>query len=248
MRLNTPPLPAPSPICCTFLPSLLSSQSFLPIFLCSLSLLQQAPTLPHSCSTLFLSSSVWWCASPPFNEQLGRSILFILQSSLCSRVLINHLLYACASVNHHILIPPPNSRRPHCVCVCLSVLFTYPTVPFFLTTVLADGNKMKANSLEYYGFSKTMHFRDELQCLESLLHFPEEVAHRLTQVEHELFYSIEPVHYIRQGKWWWTHFSSFRPPLSPSTISHLLENITENETKRKLVHKGPHILVITGGN
>lgn len=59
---------------------------------------------------------------------------------------------------------------------------------------------MKANSLEYYGFSKTMHFRDELQCLESLLHFPEEVALRLTQVEHQLFYNIEPVHYIRQGE------------------------------------------------
>lgn len=44
-----------------------------------------------------------------------------------------------------------------------------------------------------------MHFRDELQRLEMLLHFPEEVAHRLTDIEHELFYNIEPVHYIRQG-------------------------------------------------
>lgn len=89
----------------------------------------------------------------------------------------------------------PYSRRSTNVLV----LFTYPTVSFS-PPFLADGNKMKANSLEYYGFSKTMHFRDELQCLESLLHFPEEVALRLTQVEHQLFYSIEPVHYIRQGK------------------------------------------------
>lgn len=104
---------------------------FFAFFLCSLSLLQQAPTLPHSCSTLFLSSSVWWCASPPFNEQLGRSILFILQSSLCSRVLINHLLCACASVNHHILIPPPKfSPAALCVCVCQCCLLTQ-LCPFF---------------------------------------------------------------------------------------------------------------------
>lgn len=32
------------------------------------------------------------------------------------------------------------------------------------------------------------------------MHFPEEVAHRLTEVEYALFYDVEPVHYIRQGK------------------------------------------------
>ena len=44
-----------------------------------------------------------------------------------------------------------------------------------------------------------MCFREELQRLELLLHFPEEVAFCLTEVEHELFYSVEPVQYIRQG-------------------------------------------------
>lgn len=44
-----------------------------------------------------------------------------------------------------------------------------------------------------------MHFREELQRLESILHFPEEVALRLSEVEYELFYGVAPVHYIRQG-------------------------------------------------
>lgn len=42
-------------------------------------------------------------------------------------------------------------------------------------------------------------FRDELLGLESILHFPEEVALCLAQVEYDLFYNIQPVHYIRQG-------------------------------------------------
>ena len=46
-----------------------------------------------------------------------------------------------------------------------------------------------------------MHFREELQKLESILHFPEEVAFRLIQVEYDLFYGVSPVYYIRHGKY-----------------------------------------------
>ncbi|RWS03777.1 1-phosphatidylinositol-4:5-bisphosphate phosphodiesterase epsilon-1-like protein [Dinothrombium tinctorium] len=42
-----------------------------------------------------------------------------------------------------------------------------------------------------------MHYKEELEALQSILHFPEEVALRLSEVEYELFYSVPPVDYIR---------------------------------------------------
>ena len=75
-----------------------------------------------------------------------------------------------------------------------------PTTGIAVTTLMSSSST-NTTGATVYGFSgKTMHFRSELQRLESLLHFPEEVAHRLTEIEHEIFYAIEPLHYIRQGK------------------------------------------------
>lgn len=56
---------------------------------------------------------------------------------------------------------------------------------------------MKLNSIENVDMKRR--FRDELLRLESMLHFPEEVAFCFGKVEYELFYNILPVHYIRQG-------------------------------------------------
>lgn len=42
-----------------------------------------------------------------------------------------------------------------------------------------------------------MLYFEELDSLQRLLHYPEEVAHRLTEVEYELFYSVPPIAYVR---------------------------------------------------
>lgn len=39
---------------------------------------------------------------------------------------------------------------------------------------------------------------DELETLQRLLHFPEEVAAALTETEYRLFYNVPPIDYLRQ--------------------------------------------------
>jgi len=41
-------------------------------------------------------------------------------------------------------------------------------------------------------------YAEELDSLYKLLHFPEEVALRLTATEHHLFYQVPPIDYLRQ--------------------------------------------------
>ena len=53
--------------------------------------------------------------------------------------------------------------------------------------------------MERLRIDKCYELSAELDRLESLLHFPEEVALRLTDIEYDLFYSVAPIHYIRQG-------------------------------------------------
>ena len=48
--------------------------------------------------------------------------------------------------------------------------------------------------MESYSSSLT----PELEALQKLLHFPEEVAHRLTHSEYALFQSVAPMQYVRQ--------------------------------------------------
>src|SRR6218665_400104 len=43
-----------------------------------------------------------------------------------------------------------------------------------------------------------MDFTEELQQLQKMLHFPEEVALHLTENEHALFQKVHPVEFIRQ--------------------------------------------------
>ncbi|CAN8024093.1 unnamed protein product [Ixodes persulcatus] len=54
------------------------------------------------------------------------------------------------------------------------------------------------NMVSLYGMERVIVYKEELEKLQTLLHFPEEMALRLTNVEYELFYSVDPVHYIRQ--------------------------------------------------
>ncbi|XP_077501808.1 uncharacterized protein LOC144112865 isoform X2 [Amblyomma americanum] len=54
------------------------------------------------------------------------------------------------------------------------------------------------NMVSVHGLERATIYKEELERLQGLLHFPEEVAVRLTDVEYELFYSVSPVHYIRQ--------------------------------------------------
>lgn len=42
-----------------------------------------------------------------------------------------------------------------------------------------------------------IHYRNELEMLQTMLHFPEEVAIRLAEVDDELFYSVQPVDFVR---------------------------------------------------
>lgn len=39
---------------------------------------------------------------------------------------------------------------------------------------------------------------DELEALQRMLHFPEEVAASLTETEYRLFYNVPPIDYLRQ--------------------------------------------------
>ena len=69
--------------------------------------------------------------------------------------------------------------------------------------------KLNVDSLSFQGFHRmpptlrsslesSCQYSDELEHLQKMLNFPEEVAILLTQTEHELFNSIPPAHYIRQ--------------------------------------------------
>ena len=42
-----------------------------------------------------------------------------------------------------------------------------------------------------------MLYSEELERLQKLLHFPEEVALQLTEVEYDLFYRVPPIAYVR---------------------------------------------------
>jgi hypothetical protein len=64
-----------------------------------------------------------------------------------------------------------------------------------------------------------IHYRNELEMLQTMLHFPEEVALRLAEVDHELFYSVQPVDFVR-------HITCSLSSPSPSASSADLYNTT----------------------
>ncbi|XP_023235323.1 uncharacterized protein LOC111634715 isoform X2 [Centruroides sculpturatus] len=59
----------------------------------------------------------------------------------------------------------------------------------------------------HHGMEGATIYKDELEQLQALLHFPEEVALQLTETEYELFYKVAPVHYIRQVTVDLSHYS-----------------------------------------
>ena len=50
---------------------------------------------------------------------------------------------------------------------------------------------------DYFLYKPLFEYKEELEMLQSMLHFPEEVALGLSDVEYRLFYSVSPVDYIR---------------------------------------------------
>lgn len=60
-----------------------------------------------------------------------------------------------------------------------------------------------------------MLYSEELEGLQRLLHFPEEVALRLTDVEYDLYYRVPPIAYIRHVT------SDLRPRASIQEQDHL---------------------------
>ncbi|XP_022238999.1 1-phosphatidylinositol 4,5-bisphosphate phosphodiesterase epsilon-1-like [Limulus polyphemus] len=56
----------------------------------------------------------------------------------------------------------------------------------------------KKNLEKGKGLERSTLYKRELETLQSLLHFPEEVAFQLTEVEHDIFIRIRPLHYVRQ--------------------------------------------------
>lgn len=72
-----------------------------------------------------------------------------------------------------------------------------------------------------------MLYSAELERLQKLLHFPEEVALQLTEVEYELYYRVPPIAYVRHVT------SDLRPrphadnlPATPS-VAHLTKRFQE---------------------
>ncbi|KAL1439330.1 hypothetical protein MTO96_010351 [Rhipicephalus appendiculatus] len=84
------------------------------------------------------------------------------------------------------------------------------------------------NMVSVHGLERATIYKEELERLQGLLHFPEEVAVRLTDVEYELFYSVSPVHYIRQvtvdlsGK-----AATFSPGDKDRTVQTLIKRFNE---------------------
>ncbi|KAL3193090.1 hypothetical protein MRX96_058588 [Rhipicephalus microplus] len=84
------------------------------------------------------------------------------------------------------------------------------------------------NMVSVHGLERATIYKEELERLQGLLHFPEEVAVRLTDVEYELFYSVNPVHYIRQvtvdlsGK-----AATFSPGDKDRTVQTLIKRFNE---------------------
>ncbi|XP_069959980.1 1-phosphatidylinositol 4,5-bisphosphate phosphodiesterase epsilon-1 isoform X3 [Cherax quadricarinatus] len=80
-----------------------------------------------------------------------------------------------------------------------------------------------------HGAEMGMLYSDELEGLQKLLHFPEEVALRLTEVEYELYYQVPPIAYIRHVT------SDLRPRARPdqysnsntATVAHLTKRFKE---------------------
>lgn len=71
---------------------------------------------------------------------------------------------------------------------------------FFFSTIfhLFDAGLIPTDSRrEFYLYNPVIAYKEELELLQSILHFPEEVALRLSEVEYALFYSVPPVDYIR---------------------------------------------------
>ncbi|XP_035226303.1 1-phosphatidylinositol 4,5-bisphosphate phosphodiesterase epsilon-1-like isoform X2 [Stegodyphus dumicola] len=59
-------------------------------------------------------------------------------------------------------------------------------------------NEIRKSLSERQGLERYTVYKQELESLQTLLHFPEVVALLLTEVEYDLFYKVAPIHYVRQ--------------------------------------------------
>ena len=73
-----------------------------------------------------------------------------------------------------------------------------------------------------------IHYRSELELLQTMLHFPEEVALRLADVDHEIFYSVQPVDFLRHIT---CSLSSAPTPTAFSNVINQLQPETKTNTR-----------------
>ena len=70
-------------------------------------------------------------------------------------------------------------------------------------------------------------YSEELENLQRLLHFPEEVALRLTETEYDLFYGVPPISYVRHVT---TDLRAQNAPTEdpkPDTVAQLIKRFNE---------------------
>nr|XP_045618556.1 uncharacterized protein LOC123770570 isoform X4 [Procambarus clarkii] len=78
-----------------------------------------------------------------------------------------------------------------------SILQTEDPLPFATPDQAQLASHRTGSELVRHGTGMGMLYSDELEGLQKLLHFPEEVALKLTEVEYELYYRVPPIAYIR---------------------------------------------------
>jgi len=79
----------------------------------------------------------------------------------------------------------------------IAVQLTYPSELYYCFDLLFSSIIVTDSRREFYLYNPVIAYKEELELLQSILHFPEEVALRLSEVEYALFYSVPPVDYIR---------------------------------------------------
>lgn len=108
-----------------------------------------------------------------------------------------------------------------------------------LMVILTESHR---NMVSVHGMTSGTIYKEELEKLQRLLHFPEEMALRLTEVEHQLFYSVDPVHYIRQvtvdlsGK-------TATPSSQENTVQTLIKRFNEVSNHSLASHPQPPTFV-----
>ena len=79
----------------------------------------------------------------------------------------------------------------------MSIRFTFSPDNSHRLGIIKDFGRGRHTSVGGAEIEKCVIYSDELRELQKILHFPEEVAMRLTQTEYELFNQVPPMMYVR---------------------------------------------------